>query len=98
MSKRRWVASKLLAVLGGAGLAIGVCVPRASAQPPFSNASYANRYVCGVSSDDDFFTGTMILSPNGTGTYISGTLEAPVSALAAFNPALPPTGNFCSIT
>jgi len=95
MSKRRWVASKLFAVLGGAGLAIGVCVPRASAQPPFSNANYVNRYVCGVSADDDFFTGTIVINPNGFGTYTSGTLEAPVSAFTTFNPGAPPPGNFC---
>ena len=96
MSKRRWVASKLLAVLGGAGLALAVWVPRASAQLTFSNSSYANRYVCGVSSDGNLFPGTMILRPNGTGTYVSGTLEVPVSVDGgAFTPTLPPTGNFC---
>jgi hypothetical protein len=98
MSKRRWVASKLFAVLGGAGLAIGVCVPRASAQPPFSNANYANRYVCNVSSDSNFFTGMMELVPNGAGTYISGTLEMPASAVGPFNILLPPPGNFCMYT
>jgi hypothetical protein len=97
MSKRKWVAAKLFAVLGGAGLAIGICVPRASAQPPpFSNNSYANRYICGVQSDDNFFTGTMEIVPNGSGSYVSGTLEAPVSAFTAFNPGLPPVMNFCT--
>jgi|GEM_PF-1492665 len=97
MSKRRWVASKLFAVLGGAGLAIGVCVPRASAQPPpFSNANYANRYVCNVTSDGDFFTGLMTLYPNGAGTYTKGTLEAPISSDGGtFSSTLPPTQNFC---
>jgi len=95
MSKRRWVASKLFAVLGGAGLAIGVCVPRASAQPPFSNANYANRYICNVTADSNFFTGLMELNPNGAGTYTSGTLEAPASAVGPFLPVAPPPGNFC---
>lgn len=96
MSKRRWVASKLLAVLGGAVLALAVWVPRASAQLIFSNSSYANRYVCGVSAFGNLFPGTMILTPNGTGTYVSGTLEVPVSADGGtFSPTLPPTGNFC---
>ena len=98
MSKRRWVASKLFAVLGGAGLAIGVCVPRASAQPPFSNANYLARYVCNVTSVENFFTGMMKLVPNGSGTYTSGTLEASLSAVTAFNPAVPPPGNFCMYT
>ena len=98
MSKRRWVGAKLLAVLGGAGLAIGVCVPRASAQPPFSNANYLARYVCNVTAGSNFFTGMMKLVPNGAGTYISGTIEAPLSAFTAFNPALPPPGNFCMYT
>jgi len=98
MSKRKWVAAKLFAVLGGAGLAIGICVPRASAQLlTFSNSTYANRYVCGVSSDSNLFTGTMILTPNGSGTYVSGTLEVPVSIDGGtFTPTLPPTGNFCT--
>jgi hypothetical protein len=98
MSKRKWVASKLFAVLGGAGLAIGVCVPRASAQPPFSNANYANRYVCNVTSALNFFTGMMEINPNGAGTYTGGTLEAPLSAFTAFNPGVPPPGNFCMYT
>jgi len=98
MSKRRWVASKLFAVLGGAGLAIGVRVPRASAQPPFSNANYANRYVCNVTSALNFFTGMMEINPNGAGTYTGGTLEAPLSAFTAFNPGVPPPGNFCMYT
>jgi hypothetical protein len=41
MLKRRSVAARLFAVLGGAGLAFSICVPRATARvPPFSNTNY----------------------------------------------------------
>jgi|SRR5579883_1954703 hypothetical protein len=100
MLKRKWVAAKLFAVLGGAGLAFGLCVPSASAQAPtpgnFSNANYANRYVCNLASDDDFYTALTTVFPNGGGTFTSGTMEAPVSAFVAFDPTLPPPANFCA--
>jgi len=100
MSKRKWVAAKLFAVLGGAGLAIGICVPRAIAQLPtfeFSNANYLNRYTCNETSGK--FTGQMVLHVNGAGTYVSGTLEAPLSAFTTITPiSVAPAANFCSYT
>jgi hypothetical protein len=111
MSKRKWVAAKLFAVLGGAGLAIGLCVPRAGAQPPpFSNNSYANRYICivtaqktavdadavGADAVNAGVTAVLRLSPNGSGSYNDGTLETPIDPFTAFNPGLPPTSNFCT--
>ena len=103
MSMRKWVARRLLAVLGGAGLAFGICVSQASAQlpPPFSNANWANRYTCTevLSAGGLFDTGQMNIFPNGSGTFVSGKLVAPVTdnAIAgAFNDLAPPTGNFCT--
>jgi hypothetical protein len=102
MLKRKWVAAKLFAVLGGAGLALGLCVPTASAAAPtpgnFSNANYANRYVCNLASDDDFYTALTTIFPNGGGTFTSGTMEAPVSAFTAFTATSPPPANFCLYT
>lgn len=99
MSKRRGLASKLFAVLGGAGLAIGICVPRANAQvPPFSNANYANRYVCNVHADFDFVGAVMKINPNGSGGFTAGTMNAAISPFAAFNPAGTAPTNFCSYT
>jgi len=101
MLKRKWVAAKLFAVLGGTGLAFGLCVPRASAQVTpgsFSNANYANRYVCNEASDDEFFIALMSRFPNGAGTFTSGTMQAPDSAFTGFSSALPPPGNFCAYT
>jgi hypothetical protein len=104
MSKRQGLASKLLAVLGGAGLAIGICAARASAQdaskpPPWSNANYANRYICNVSSDGDLgqhLTGVMKINPNGAGKYTAGTLNASSSPFVPFLPNATPSSNFCS--
>jgi hypothetical protein len=101
MSKRKWVAAKLFAVLGGAGLATCICLSRASALtivPPFSASNYVNRYICEVSSDENFYTGVMSLYPNGAGAYTAGTLNAPISPFGAglFNPANPPVDNTCS--
>jgi hypothetical protein len=98
MSKRKWAAAKLFAVLGGAGLAIGICAPRVSiAQPPpFTAANYANRYECNVTSDENFYTAVMLLYPNGAGTYTNGTLVAAGGRFFAFDPAMPPEANTCS--
>jgi hypothetical protein len=99
MSKRKWVAAKLFAMLGGVSLAIGICVPRASAQvtvPPFSATNYANRYECNVTADENFYTATMLLYPNGAGTYTDGSLVAALSAFTTFNPTAPPEENTCS--
>jgi hypothetical protein len=100
MSKRQGLASKLCAVLGGAGLAIGICAPMAMAQasvpPPFANANYANRYVCNVTSDDNFFTAIMKINPNGKGQYTAGTLTGSGSEFFAFDPGAVPPTNFCS--
>jgi hypothetical protein len=102
MAKRQGVASKLFAVLGGAGLAIGVCTSRATAgpgvPPPWTNANYANRYVCNDGVDDAMFTGVEKINPNGGGGYTAGTANASISGvdLDLFNPSLIPTKNFCS--
>jgi hypothetical protein len=109
--KRQGLASKLLTVLGGAGLAISICAPRAHAQaaavPPWTNANYANRYICNVTSTtsaipatakESFYTGIMKLNPNGKGFFQGGTLDV---ALVPFT-GVAPTGNasvnFCSYT
>jgi len=98
MSKRRWVAAKLFAALGGAGLALGICVPRASAAgpPPFSNSNYSARYICNETSDSNFFTAIARLNANGAGTYNGGTLVASISAFTGFDPASPPEDNSCT--
>ena len=83
MLKRRSVAARLFAVLGGAGLAFSICVPRATARvPPFSNTNYGGRYICSVSARGNFFTAIMLLMPSGSGsgTYRGGTLFASVGA------------------
>jgi len=101
MSKRKWVAAKLFAVLGGTCLAIAVCVPRATAVtvPPFSAANYANRYVCNLSDDSAGTTAVARVSPNGAGAYNSGDLEVALDgAVFAFDPAVPPEDNFCAYT
>lgn len=100
MLKRQGLASKLFAVLGGAGLAIGICATRASAQatvpPPWTNANFDNRYICNVSSNGGEFTGVMKINPSGTGVYTAGTLYASASPFAAFNPNATPAANFCT--
>ena len=106
MLKRKSVAARLFAVLGGTGLALSICAPRATAArvPPFSNNNYAGRYVCSVSSRGNFFTAIMLLMPSGTssssgmGIYSGGTLFASVGAFFAFDPKAPPKDNFCSYT
>jgi hypothetical protein len=105
MLKRRSVAARLFAVLGGTGVALSIGVPRATARvPPFSNQNYAGRYVCSVSSNGNLFTAIVLLTPSGTssssdmGIYRSGTLFASVGAFFAFDPKAPPKDNFCSYT
>ena len=105
MSDRRSVAARLFAVLVGAGLALSIGVPRATARvPPFSNHNYAGRYVCSVSSNGNLFTAIMLVTPSGTssslgmGIYRGGTLFASVGAFFAFDPKAPPKDNFCSYT
>lgn len=98
MSKRKWVATKLFAVLGGTGLAIGICVPPATAVvPPFAAKNYANRYVCTVTDSSNGTTGVVRIKPNGSGAYINGLLEIALDGGAfPFDPAAPPEDNFCS--
>jgi hypothetical protein len=109
-SKRQGLASRLLTVLGGAGLAISICAARANAQaapvPPWTSANYANRYVCNVLSITSVspptatqtqFTGLMKLNPNGKGTFQGGTLRVPLSPFGV-TPAGNPTANFCTYT
>lgn len=99
MSKRRLLAAKLSAVLGGTSLAIGLCLPRATAQATtFTNALYSGRYICAESAFQNFFTATVRINPNGAGAYNSGTLVAPIDPSVPFNPALPPANNFCTYT
>ncbi len=108
-SKRQGLASKLLTVLGGAGLAISICAPRASAQatipPPWTVANYANRYVCNVASTTSavppsakqhFFTGVMLLNPTGNGTYQGGSLLASLTPFTGVAPTGAAPANFCS--
>ena len=95
MSNRRRVGSGLLAVLGGATLALGISVRRANAVPPFSNANYINRYVCSESATSNTLTALLRVDPDGNGGYTSGTLQAPVTL--AFTPGTPST-NFCAYT
>lgn len=98
MSNRRWVGSGLLAVVGGATLALSVSVGKASAAspPPFSNSNYTARYECNLTSDDNFFTGIAILNPNGSGTYNSGILWVAGNQFSGFDGTVPPPQNFCT--
>jgi hypothetical protein len=100
MSKRQGLASKLFAVLGGAGLAISVCAPRANAgapvPPPWTNANYANRYVCNETSDENFVTGVAKINPNGAGGYSAGTLFAAGDPFFTISTSGTPPSNFCS--
>src|SRR5579872_6629516 len=110
-SMRQGLASKLLAVLGGAGLAISFCAPRANAQaapvPPWANANYANRYICNVTSTTSavpatatrsFFTGIMKLNPNGSGFFQGGTLNVALTPFTGVTPTGNASANFCSYT
>jgi len=108
MSKRQGLASKLLAVLGGAGLAIGICAARASAQatipPPWTVANYANRYICNVESTtsaptvggQNYFTGVMLINPNGRGGYQGGSLLASLTPFTGVAPTGNALVNFCA--
>jgi hypothetical protein len=107
---RQGLASKLLAVLGGAGLAISLCAPRVGAEspvPPWTNANYANRYVCNVTSTTatvpgdaarSFFTGIMRLAPTGSGFFQGGDLEVALTPFTGNTPTGNPTTNFCTYT
>lgn len=106
MLKRKWVAAKLFAALGGVGLAFGLCVPRASAANTspdpnispgsFSNANYLNRYICNESADGNLFTALIRLRPNGSGAFEAGVMQAPISADGgAIVGGNPPNLNFC---
>ena len=100
MLKRKWVAAKLFAALGGAGLAFGLWVPGAGAvgplPPPFSNGNYLNRYVCNEQTDGNLFSALIRLKSNGAGTFDGGTMFAPLSSDGGVSDtALPPTANFC---
>jgi hypothetical protein len=109
-SKRQGLASKLFAVLGGAGLAISICAPRANSEapvPPWTSANYANRYICNVTSTtsaipatakESFYTGIMKLNPTGKGFFQGGTLEASLTPFTGVTPTGLPTANFCSYT
>jgi hypothetical protein len=108
-SKRQGLASKLLTVLGGAGLAISICASRASAQatvpPPWTIANYANRYICNVESTTSvvptiakqtYFTGVMLINPNGKGGYQGGSLLAALNPFTGIAPSGNATVNFCA--
>lgn len=113
MSKRQRLASKLFAVLGGAGLAISICAPRASAQatipPPWTVANYANRYICNVASTtsvptsppapgvgQNYFSGVILINPNGRGGYQGGTLLASLTPFTGIAPTGLASANFCT--
>ena len=64
--------------------------------PPFSDANYANRYVCNVTGGGNEWTAVMKINPNGKGGYTAGTLVGSISEFAAFDPAATPPSNFCS--
>ncbi|MBV8055727.1 MAG: hypothetical protein JO071_10855 [Deltaproteobacteria bacterium] len=109
MLKLQGRASKLLAVLGGAGLAFSICATRASAAskpPPWANANYANRYICNLTSttfntatkQTNFYTGVSKINPNGSGRYTAGSLFAAISPFGGFNPNSTAPFNFCSYT
>src|SRR5581483_1041360 len=108
-SNRQGLASKLLAALGGAWLVVGTCAPRASAQatvpPPWTNANYANRYICNVSfttsaipalAKRSYFTAIMTLAPNGKGSFQGGTFAVPLTPFTGTIPTGNPSANFCS--
>jgi hypothetical protein len=107
---RQGLASKLLAVLGGAGLVISLCAPRAGAEspvPPWTNLNYANRYVCNVTSTTSavpgtatrsFFTGIMKIAPNGSGFFQGGTLDVSLTPFTGVTPTGNATVNFCTYT
>ena len=107
MLKGKRIAARLVAMLGGAGLAFSFCVPRASAQGipagTYSNANYLNRYICneqvnsGALGTNQFFAGQAEVFANGSGTFISGTLQAPISSgTGVFIPSNAPPDNFCA--
>ena len=104
MSKRQGLASKLFTVLGGAGLAITVCAPRASSQatipPPFTAANYANRYVCNLSAfvnvADQTVSGISKINPNGKGKYTAGTLTSPGTPFFFVDTTKTAPSNFCT--
>jgi len=87
-------------LLGGAGLALGIAAARAEAQasapPPFTNANYANRYVCNVTAGGNQAVAIMKINPNGKGRYTAGTFLTPISPFAMFDPTATPPSNFCS--
>jgi hypothetical protein len=97
-----------LAVLGGAGLAISFCAPRANAEapvPPWTNANYANRYICNVTSTvpsttstvlQTHFTGIMKLNSKGNGLFQGGTLDAALIPFTNTGPSGNATQNFCT--
>jgi len=104
MSKGQGLASKLVTVLGGAGLAITVCAPRVSSQnamipPPFTDANYANRYVCNLSAYvdgfDDHATGIAKINPNGRGLYTAGTLTSAGTPFFDVDTTKTSPSNFC---
>jgi hypothetical protein len=102
MSKRHGLASKLSAVLGVAGLAITIGAPWAKAgapvPPPWTNANYANRYVCNYASFANLVSGVAKINPNGTGGFSAGTLNAALSPFDGFSSTATPPANFCNYT
>jgi hypothetical protein len=110
MRKRQRQAPKLFALMGGAGLALGICVSSAHAAPPippFTNANYAERYACNLTSFDsttvppEFFSAIIKINPDGAGGYTgTGVLKAAATAINGvdFDDTLPPRENFCFYT
>ena len=111
MLKGKRIAARLVAMLGGAGLAFSFCVPRASAQGipagTYSNANYLNRYICNERTDsgmapdsgiarDPAFAVIQEVFANGSGTFTGGTLQAAITNGGVFVNTNPPSGNFCT--
>jgi len=90
-SKNRLVA--LVAAVGIFGFAMSAWVPVVNAQvSSFSTAIYSGRYICNVTSNEDFFTAVIKYNPLGTGKYHAGTLLASANA---FGDGTPGQSGFC---
>jgi hypothetical protein len=87
---------KTFAALGAIGLLVALWTPGASAQGPFSNANFSDRYACFTGSataiavaattaigiGGEFPTAVIKYNPDGNGKYTAGTLIADEAGLA----------------
>jgi hypothetical protein len=75
---------------------MALLISRASAQvTSFSNKNYSGSYSCRDASFDDFFTAVFQYTPDGGGSYTSGTLVATLNGFVAFDTS-PPAAQFCT--